>query len=1515
MLSPGDRLGPYEVVSPLGAGGMGEVYRARDTRLAREVAIKVLPEAVASNPERLKRFEREARAVASLNHPHVLTLYDVGTHAGVPYVVTELLEGETLRELLVRRSPTARQVLSLGVQIAEGLAAAHGKGIVHRDLKPENLFLTTDGRAKVLDFGLARLSSSAVEADSHEATESSPTKPGVLLGTLGYMSPEQVRAQGVDHRSDLFSLGVVLFELLTGEHPFRRETTAATLGAILSEEPTGLGASSRGIPPGTEAVVLRCLAKRREDRFQSAQDLAFALEAVRRGASGRGEGASADAGRLTGGVGLGGVTRGTGLEGVEERSPYPGLLSFTEKEAGQFFGREGEVEALWERLGKRRLLAVIGPSGAGKTSFVRAGVVASRPEGWAAIVCTPGPNPALALARALTPELAGDTEAHADLLQGVTDFVQGGQSERIVSVVRRWRRLHDEALVVVDQFEELFTLCPEETQARFARLLAALTADADLHVLLSLRDDFLMRCSAHEPLVPVFTELTPLGALTPQGLERALLEPARQHGYRFEDDALVPEMLEGVAGARSALPLLAFAVARLWEERDRERKLLTREAYRRVGGVEGALAQHAEATLDRIGPAREGVVREIFRNLTTAQGTRAVLEREELLSTFPVRSEAEQVLGQLVDARLLTAYEATRSADPSGPGGEEPLGMTGERVEIVHESLLKAWPRLVRWQTQDEEGALLRDQLRQAARLWDDRRRPEDLLWTGASYLDYRAWRARYAGGLSSLEEDFAKAMTALAERRRRRRRAAAAVVLAGALALAVGTSLLWLRAEHARAEARAEALRREAAQILALGRLRLEDDPSAAFAHALASLEKADSEAGRRFAVEALWRGPIGRWLPGAVVTVGWSPDGRWLATSGIDVSLFDAATGARRQLSSEAEAVDWFSSDGETLTTFKAPGAEGPTERIRSTSSGELLRSTRFPPRTHTLRLSDGAVLALTFDAPWQAAHMAEIRVRGPDEGEPRAIGRWSLDRLSGYALDVTERWLASAQGGRILVQSLDRLDAPPRELGRLVHPLSCCGGAWKDRFVTGETSGDLRVWSVAEGHAVRTLRNPAGTDWTVLGPGGRLLAAGPAGALPARGLLLFDLDSPPDAEPIPLLSRRIDSLGFLAFDPAGRWLASAHSDGGGVLWPVATPRSVVLRGLRPPYIGVAFTPDGKHLVSTSAEGAVRLWSLTATGGGVRTLWRRDGLGDLVLTSPAGRFVVVPAGGSIVILPLDGGPVRIVGAGASWSSISLDPSGRWAAVGKPGGVHLVDLTSGRLRPFPPVGELRDCMEGVYGAKGLALPFFLPDGRLISYGFDDLRLWNLEDGSNRVLRRCEKGPVAVPVAATPDSRQVLLQLNPVTTATPTWPTVVDTETGVTRRITSHGSRFPPTNRSMTLDPTGRVLVTGDQDGLVRVGPLSGEEPHLLFGHTRQVTSVAVSPDGKWIASASDDGTIRLWPMPDVTKPPLHTLPYGELLEKLRAFTNLRVVPDAGSASGYKLEAGPFPGWKEVPIW
>jgi serine/threonine protein kinase/Tol biopolymer transport system component len=279
-LAAGTKLDGYEILGLLGAGGMGEVYRARDPALKREVAIKVLPSFVSQDPDRLRRFEQEAQAAAALNQPNILAVHQFGTFEGAPYLVSELLEGSTLRQLLQRGPIPIRKAIDYGIQIAHGLAAAHDKGIVHRDLKPENLFVTKDGHIKILDFGLAKLMQRQPEPDGIGPTKTHGTDPGMVMGTVGYMAPEQVRGKPVDHRADIFAFGAILYEVLSGKRAFQRSTSAETMTAILNDDPPAISQIVQASPPGLQRVVHRCLEKNPEQRFQSASDLAFALEAL-----------------------------------------------------------------------------------------------------------------------------------------------------------------------------------------------------------------------------------------------------------------------------------------------------------------------------------------------------------------------------------------------------------------------------------------------------------------------------------------------------------------------------------------------------------------------------------------------------------------------------------------------------------------------------------------------------------------------------------------------------------------------------------------------------------------------------------------------------------------------------------------------------------------------------------------------------------------------------------------------------------------------------------------------------------------------------------------------------------------------------------------------------------------------------------------------------------------------------------------------------------------------------------
>ncbi|MGQ0762504.1 MAG: protein kinase domain-containing protein [Acidobacteriota bacterium] len=281
-ISPNSTIAQYTIVSKIGEGGMGEVWRARDPKLGRDVAIKVLPASLSENADRLNRFEQEAQAAGALNHPNILVIYHIGTHDGAPYIVSELLEGETLRERMAGAAFPQRKAIDYGLQIAKGLAAAHEKGIVHRDIKPDNIFVTNDGRVKILDFGLAKLTggADATQSQTEVPTRKVNTDPGTVMGTMGYMSPEQLKGQHADHRSDIFSFGAILYEMLSGKRAFRGDSMAETMSAILREDPPDLSETNKTVSPSLERVVRHCLEKNPAERFHSARDLAFAIESL-----------------------------------------------------------------------------------------------------------------------------------------------------------------------------------------------------------------------------------------------------------------------------------------------------------------------------------------------------------------------------------------------------------------------------------------------------------------------------------------------------------------------------------------------------------------------------------------------------------------------------------------------------------------------------------------------------------------------------------------------------------------------------------------------------------------------------------------------------------------------------------------------------------------------------------------------------------------------------------------------------------------------------------------------------------------------------------------------------------------------------------------------------------------------------------------------------------------------------------------------------------------------------------
>jgi DNA-binding winged helix-turn-helix (wHTH) protein/WD40 repeat protein len=1135
----------------------------------------------------------------------------------------------------------------------------------------------------------------------------------------------------------------------------------------------------------------------------------------------------------------------------EERNPYPGLATFTEANAEFFFGREAEVAQLWRKLLGRRLLAVIGPSGVGKSSFVRAGVIPAALEGWGVVVCQPGEAPLASLARTLVPEFAGDQEAIEGLV-GLSD------PDGAVAMISRWRERHEWALLVVDQFEELFTLCPLEVQRSFAGLLRRLVQEVGVHVLIVMRDDFLYRCHELPPLGPIFDGLTPLAQPSGAALRRALTEPAARLGFTFEGD-LAHEMVAEVRDERGALPLLAFAVARLWDKRDREGRSLTRAAYLDIGGVGGALARNAEATLSSIGTGRLPIAREIFRNLVTAEGTRAVREFDELVGIFheSERGGARTVLRYLIDARLLTSFEE-----------ELEEKVRHHRVEVVHESLLTAWPRLVAWQTQDADSARLRDDLRQAARMWHDHGRQTDRLWTGTAYAEFVPWRDRYPGRLTEIEQEFAHAMTAHAGRRRRRRRMAVTAGLSILLIVLAVVTTLWRKSVVL-------FWRAEAQKLVAVGRNQLDDDATAALAYATASLEIFDTSEARRLAVEALWRGPPVSVLEtgpdlGAVSSALFTPEGRFLVASSVATDEIFVWSDSGRFVTTLG--------DGSVEVEPHAIGSD-PTGKILLDATQNILRVWSVPEfelvqdlgpedgwvvdeESSLVSMTDRRLLETTPDRGGEL-----IRWLPLDGGEREHIGRWGSEGIAHWRVGVENISLYFTRGREIVRRPLDSLESAASDQVVARHPgnvswfsLSSSG----QRIAAIDDTGDIRIWATDPNplEPLRILRGPEATFFYTGAP-----APGGLGSLDSEGnVRMRDIAGPPDAAPRVFRRPALTSgVYWVQIGPSARWVAS-FGIGRFTFRPVAGPYPYVLKGHAGKVSSLAFSGDGSRLVSAShVGGTLRLWPLSSesleTG---RVIWDRSaggGFTSLATDETGDRLLVTTAtsdGGAYLLPVAEGGAAAKnlwPDLGSRPWGVTFDPDGRRAAAGaavtftgEDMMIRIWDLETGdeqtlALRNGSDVEEWGIFERGVIGLH------FTPEGGLLSCGTGGIRLWNLETGEAEWLMQAPE-ETKVELDASKDGRVWL------TAEAPSMETILnsnlrfhDRTTGTTRALTSHGRQIAHS----AIDPTGTIVVTGDADGVIRVGRTDGSEPYLLMGHEGEIGSIAARPAAQRAAGKAQD--------------------------------------------------------------
>ncbi|WP_437630002.1 nSTAND1 domain-containing NTPase [Sorangium sp. So ce854] len=1395
----GDTIKQYEIIRKLGQGGMGVVFLARDTRLGRLVAIKLLRE---HSGQGIGRFLAEARATARCRHENIVVIHEVDQFHGHPYLVLEYVKGRTLREWMAQRehpsapgtpavhTPPGPVAPSLAVElmipVVRALICAHDIGIVHRDLKPENILLDDAGCIKVLDFGIAK----QVEADVVSmftgvrmvlAAGAQQSGQSAILGTPRYMSPEQLRGWDIDARTDLWAVGIMLHELVTGAHPLD-PFSAGRLVEIMNFDVPMPSASDRRQDVGAlDALIDRCLKKRKAERVGSARELLVELEGLLPGRK--------------------------ALDLGEDESPFAGLSAFQEADAPRFFGREREVAALATRLRNQQLVAVAGPSGAGKSSFVRAGLIpALKRSGnrWEAFILRPGHRPLSAVVDVLEQvaeaEPAGTTGSPEirdhDELVAMLRAQPGYLGARLRARCRREGKRH-RILLFVDQFEELYTLgaSPEERAAFVACLQgAADDASSTLRAVIAIRSDFLDSIAEdHHFVTEVTRGLTFLPPMGRDGLREALTRPIEAAGHRFESAAMIEHMLDTLESTRSPLPLLQFTAAKLWEARDRERRVLTRHSYDQLGGVAGALSAHADAVLSALPTAEQRLARAVLLRLVTPERTRAVVRMDELRELARDGQGAAQAIAQVVQhlagARLLLIET----------GGER----EGTTVELVHESLIDRWTRLGQWLAESEQDAEFLARLRAAAEQWEASGRAEGLLWRDRAAEDARAWYRRrreeqgaeWRAGLGGREERYLLAVVAHCERARRLRRRLTTGVIAALAAIAITVSYLAVRADQQATRADREALRARNATRVAAAR-ELMADPTSVLA-LLREVEPPDEPRG--WAVLARWAlySRISRAVlvhQDGVLDAAFAPDGKRIVTASAD------------------RAVRVWNADG----TGEPLVLRGHTDQINAAAfipDGERI-VTASSDRTARVWRADGEGEPLV--------------LRGHEDWVNEAAPSPDSQRIVTASSDRTARvWNADGTGEPLVLR------------GHTDQVYAAAFSPDGKRIVTGSQDRTARVWNADGTGEPLVLRGHDDRVYSVaFSPDGKRIVT----ASWDRTARVWNADG--TGEPL-VLRGHDDRVYSVAFSPDGKRIATASQDETARLWSTdGTGEPFVLRGHSDQVYSVAFSPDGRRVVTASHDRAARVWDADGTGEPVALRGHTDRIYGVAFGPDGRRVASASLDRTARVWSADGKgePLVLRGHADEVISVAFSPDGRRIATGSADKTARVWDADGAGEPL----VLRGHEDQVYGAV------FSPDGRRIATGSWDrtVRVWNADGtGEPLVLRGHEDRIYAV--AFSPDGKRIATGSSDNTVR-------VWSADGSGAPIVLRGPDGGI--NAVAFSPDGERVAAASWDRTARVWRADGKgEPLVLRGHEHWVLGVAFSPDGKRVATGAQDATVRVW--------------------------------------------------------
>lgn len=1437
-LEAGTMVDHFRVVRLLGIGGMGEVYLARDTVLGRKVALKLVRVGALMSDEQTRQILAEARATAAFSHPNIVTIYHVGQHEGRPYLALEFLEGETLSERSKHESLSIVEVQRVGLAIAQALQEAHRHKILHRDLKTRNVLIGRDGRVRVLDFGLAqrmedepRPAVDEVDLTSSESDVGAfePMSSWSVAGSPPYMAPEQWTGAPCTGAVDVWALGIILYELLAGNRPFPSSPVSELILQVTSPDPSPMLPDPGRCPPGLVALVHDCLRKDPTQRPTAGQVAEVLADLVQPAVA----------------------------EISDERSPFRGLQPFGERHASFFFGRDTEVEALLERMRTEPVVPIVGPTGAGKSSLVRAGVVPRlKARGrWSVLQMRPGASPFQSLAVALlrgastqrgTPTTERD-ETLPHSLDSATTVPRAQTSsfppadiddlgrELQTSPALLALRLQDLAqsagsrvLLFVDQLEELYALVDDPSVRRsFMEGICRAAEDPaePVRVLFTLRDDFLSRVAEGPAAREKLSRLMLLREPGPDALREILEKPVAAVGYAYDDPTLVDRMIADVRGGASGLPLLQFATRMLWDRRDRSRRRLLLSVYEDLGGMAGMLAEHGDAVLEGLSPQQIEVARQVLLRLVTPEGTRRVLPRDAVVAGLG--DVAEAIVDRLTEARLVTVRRA-RGDDTQAPN-----------VELAHEALIRGWSTLERWIRTSREELVFLAEVEQAAALWDRRGRPEAEVWTGDALLEARRRLQGVAGLPGGVDAFLAKgeARQASLDRARRVRRAGAMTVLSVVAVVAVLVAWAFAnkqreaeaqreQAVQARAQAegeRAAAYREGARAAFAAGRL------VEARAKLRGSLETQDSPLARALWARLqrsrlLWQKDVGS----SVYDVEFSPDGDHVAAACQDgtVHLYDVQTMAVRFLRGHGDQV---------FVLAHAPDGK----RLASgTWGGDLVVWDLETGAHHGVEAHQSGVRGLAFSPDGQRVASSSwdgsLKIWPAGGGTPlHRFGNKSV-RMRGVAFTPDGKHVASADGdGKVRIWPLGGGD--PVELqGHERDVTSVDFSPAGDLLASSSGDNTIRVWRMPGGERAAVMRGPAAFRGVRFSPDGRLLSSGSTD----MKVRVWDARS---GELRAAFEGHTGEVHTVAFHPDGHALASAGYDESIRVWRLKDVAQTASRGHTALTFGVAFSPDATLVASGGYDRSIRIWD-AKSGAELRTIETTRPVRG-VSFSPDGHLLAVAATDEVIRLyEVESGVEKaaLEGHAAAALDVTFSPDGK----------HLVSSSWDKtIRVWEvATGEQVRVLRG-HRDEVMSLSFAPSGGVLASAGADGtLRLWSAGEGRELRVLRGHEGTV-YGVSFHPSGERL------VSAGADGTVRIWDAKTGRALITRKHPGRV----YSAFFHPDGRRVGICRSDGGSLIWDTETDRSVALRGHRAEVNFLAFGAGGKLVATTSDDQTVRVW--------------------------------------------------------